>query len=119
MANNGQYSSVRDYARKALGVNPNSGEAYILIGDAYSASAASCGTGDLGRGGVYLVAADKYMKARSVDGSVASEANSKIANISGSFPDKQTAFFKGVIVGSSYTVGCWIGESTTVRFNGE
>ena len=116
--NNGQYSSVRDYAKKALGVNPNSGEAYILIGDAYSASAVSCGTGDLGRGGVYLVAADKYMKARSVDGSVASEANSKIANMSGSFPDKETAFFKGVTVGSSYTVGCWIGESTTVRFNG-
>ena len=58
------------------------------------------------------------MKARSVDGSVASEANSKIANMSGSFPDKETAFFKGVTVGSSYTVGCWIGESTTVRFNG-
>lgn len=116
--NNGQYSSVRDYARKAIGVYPNSGEAYILIGDAYSASAGSCGSGDLGRGGVYLAAADKYIKARSVDASVASEANSRLSGVSGSFPDKETAFFKGITAGSSYSVGCWIGESTTVRFNG-
>jgi len=46
--NNKQYSTVREYARKALAINANSGEAYILIGDAYAASATSCGSGDLG-----------------------------------------------------------------------
>jgi tetratricopeptide (TPR) repeat protein len=115
--NNSQFSTVRDYARKALSINPNSGEAYLLIGDAYAASASSCG-GDLGRGGVYLVAVDKYVKARSVDASVAGDANTKIAKWSAYFPDKESAFFKGITAGSSYTVGCWIGESTSVRFAG-
>ncbi len=116
--NDGKYSTVRDYARKALAINPNSGEAYILIGDAYAASATSCGTGDLGRGGVYLVAVDKYVKARSVDPSVAADANEKIGKYSAYFPDKETAFFKGINNGDSYSVGCWIGESTTVRTTG-
>ena len=113
--NNKQYSTVRDYARKALAINPNSGEAYILIGDAYAASASSCGSGDLGRGGVYLVAVDKYAKAKSVDPSIAEAAQGKINKYAAYFPGKEDAFFKGIKDGDSYRVGCWIGESTIVR----
>jgi len=113
--NNKQYSTVRDYANKALAINPNSGEAYILIGDAYAASATSCGTGELGRGGVYLVAVDKYAKAKKVDPSVADAAQEKINKYAAYFPVKSQAFFKGINNGDSYRVGCWIGESTTVR----
>lgn len=113
--NNKQYSTVRDYARKALAINANSGEAYILIGDAYAASASSCGSGELGRGGVYLVAVDKYAKAKSVDASVAEDAQAKINKYSAYFPGKEDAFFKGINNGDGYRVGCWIGESTTVR----
>jgi len=113
--NNQQYSTVREYARKALAINSNSGEAYILIGDAYAASATSCGSGELGRGGVYLVAVDKYAKAKSVDPSIAEDAQSKINKYTGYFPGKEDAFFKGINNGDSYRVGCWIGESTTVR----
>ena len=116
--NNGKYATVRDYARKALAINPNSGEAYILIGDAYAASATSCGTGDLGRGGVYLVAVDKYAKAKSVDGSVAEDAQGKINKYAAYFPNKEEAFFKGINAGDPYRVGCWIGESTKVRVGG-
>jgi tetratricopeptide (TPR) repeat protein len=113
--NNKQYSTVREYARKALAINANSGEAYILIGDAYAASATSCGSGDLGRGGVYLVAVDKYARAKSVDPSAAEAAQAKINKYTGYFPGKEDAFFKGINNGDSYRVGCWIGESTTVR----
>ena len=113
--NGGKYSSTRGYARKALAINENSGEAYILIGDAYAASASSCGSGDLGRGGVYLVAVDKYIKARSVDPSIVETANSKISKYSAYFPGKEDAFFKNINNGDTYTVGCWIGESTIVR----
>ncbi len=113
--NSKQYSAVRDYARKAIAINPNSGEAYILIGDAYAASAGSCGSGELGRGGVYLVAVDKYARAKSIDPSVAEAAQAKINKYSAYFPGKEDAFFKGVNNGDSYRVGCWIGESTSVR----
>lgn len=114
--NTKKYSAVRDYARKALEINPNSGEAYILIGDAYALSASSCGTGDLGAGGVCLAAVDKYAKAKSVDPSVAETAQAKINKYSAYFPNKEDAFFKGISAGASYRVGCWIGENTTVRF---
>jgi hypothetical protein len=50
-----------------------------------------------------------------VDASVASEANSKIKKYSEYFPGKEDAFFKNIKDGDSYTVECWIGESTTVR----
>jgi hypothetical protein len=115
---NKSYAKVREYARKAIAVNANNGEAYILIGDAYAASAPSCGSGDLGRAGVYLVAVDKYAKAKSVDASVAAKATEKINKYSAYFPDKETAFFKGINNGDSYRVGCWIGESTVVRTTG-
>lgn len=114
--NKKEYPKVREYARKALAINPNSGESYILIGDAYAASASSCGTGDLGRGGVYLAAVDKYAKAKSVDPSSAEVAQAKINKYAAYFPDKEDAFFKGINAGAAYKVGCWIGESTTVRF---
>ena len=110
-----EYSKVREYARKALAINPNNGVAYILIGDAYAASATSCGTGKLGRGGVYLAAVDKYIKARSVDPSVTSEANEKISKYTAYFPVKENVFFLNLKDGDSYSVGCWIGETTTIR----
>lgn len=113
--NSGKYVSTRDYARKALAIHPNSGEAYILIGDAYAASASSCSSGDLGRGGVYLVAVDKYIKARNVDTSIVDVANAKISKYSAYFPGKEDAFFKNINNGDTYTVGCWIGETTIVR----
>ncbi|MBT8327308.1 MAG: hypothetical protein KJP21_06265 [Bacteroidia bacterium] len=113
--NTKQYSKVREYARKALAINPNSGVAYILIGDAYAASASSCGSGKLGRGGVYLAAVDKYIKARNVDPSIALDANEKISKYSSYFPQKTDVFFLNMKDGDSYSVGCWIGETTTIR----
>jgi len=50
-----------------------------------------------------------------VDGSVAATANTKITNAKGHFPKKQDCFFESMNDGDSYTVGCWINETTTVR----
>lgn len=111
----GSLSEGRSYARKALEINPNLGDAYIVIGDAYASSASSCSGLKFKGREVYWVAVDKYVKARSVDPSVADKATEKINKYAGYFPDQQTAFFEGVTDGQSYTVGCWIGETTTVR----
>lgn len=110
-----QFTSCRNYAQKALGVNPNSGEAYIMIGDAYAKSSKDCGDGNCKSKAGYWVAVDKYQRAKAVDSSVAATANSKIANAKGHFPKKQDCFFEGINDGDSYTVGCWINETTTVR----
>ncbi len=109
------YSAARSYLLKSLAINPNDGKCYILIGDMYAASASSCGGDEISSRAAYWVAVDKYIKARNVDPTVADDANKKIATYSSYFPKVERLFFNEVKEGSSYTVGCWIGESTTVR----
>lgn len=110
-----KYSEGRTFARKALEINPHSGDAYILIGDAYAASVNACSGSKIKGREVYWVAVDKYAKAKSVDPSVEEKAIKRINKYSAYFPGKQDAFFAGLTDGQSYTVGCWIGEATTVR----
>lgn len=111
-----RYSEARSYALKSLAINPNDGKCYMLIGNMYAASAASCGGSDeiASRAG-YWAAVDKFIKARNVDPSVADDANKVIATYSSYFPTRERLFFNDIKEGSSYSVGCWIGESTTVR----
>ena len=56
-----------------------------------------------------------HIKARNVDPSVTENANKQITNYSKYFPGKEDAFFLGLNNGDSYTVGCWIGETTAIR----
>lgn len=109
------YSRARSLANEALKFNPNLGKALILIGDLYAASSGTCGGGFEGQT-VFWAAVDKYQRAKSVDGSVSEEANRKIANATKYFPSKEDLFMRSLKAGDPYQVGCWIGESTTVRF---
>lgn len=111
-----RYSEARSYALKSLAINPADGRCYILIGNMYAASAASCGGSDeiASRAG-YWAAVDKFIKARNVDPLVADDANKGIATYSSYFPTRERLFFNDIKEGSSYNVGCWIGETTTVR----
>lgn len=109
------FQQARANAMKILQLNPNYGKAYMLIGDLYAASASMCTSDDLGGATVFWVAVDKYQKARSVDSSVDSEAGSKISQYAKHFPASGDLFFRDMIEGNSYTVGCWINESTTIR----
>ena len=43
------------------------------------------------------------------------EANKQIARASAGFPPTKDLFFYGKQKGDSYTVGCWINETTTIR----
>lgn len=114
----GSYSKARDMARKAIGLNPNLGKAYLFIGDLYVAGRKSCGD-KFEQQTVYWAAVDKYIKARNVDPSVADEANKRINTYSAAFPSKNDIFFRNLEPNQSYTVGCWINETTTVRAGSE
>lgn len=109
------YSSARSFAQKAISLKSGWGEPYIVIGDAYVQGASSCDDGKVGKYGAYWAATDKYQKAKSVDGSVASDASKKIARVSMNFPPNKDLFFLELKDGDSYKVGCWINESTKVR----
>jgi tetratricopeptide (TPR) repeat protein len=111
----GQNSAARSNAQKAIQLRPNWGKPYIVIGDAYVGSARDCGENEFEQKAVYWVAVDKYSQAKSVDAGVTADANTRIATYSKYFPAKADAFFYNFTDGSSYTVGCWINESTKVR----
>lgn len=111
----GQSSKTRNFANKILQTSPNSGDAYILIGDAIVSMAKACDDGKIGSAGAYWLATDYYAKAKSVDSSVASRANQKIASYTKQFPLKTDLFFENMHEGDKYTVGCVNNEVTTAR----
>lgn len=107
------YSEARSYARKVLEIEPNNGNAYLLIGDSYAGGARNCDDGKAGVYSGYWLAVDYYSKARSVDSSVSEKANMKINSCAAQYPTTADMFMFGLSSGSSYT-HC-NGETTTVR----
>lgn len=109
------FPRARQAAYDALEYNPNNGEAYILIANLYASSAHNIFSETEKAGLVYLAAVDKLQRARAVDPSVASEANSLINRYSAAFMDPEAAFMMGIKAGESVFIPGWIGETTTVR----
>ena len=108
----------RTLARKAISVKPDYGDAYVLIAKLY-ASTTSCGKNSFLSSFVFCAAIDKLVKAIKVDSSVSAEANKLIASYSKYLPDSGEAMMQGKEyskAGVPITVGCWINESTTLRF---
>jgi len=110
-----QLVRARTYALQALEVRPNDGRPLILIGDMYASSATSCGENELEKKVAYWAAVDKFIKAKNVDPTVESVASQRIQTFSQYFPNDEIIFFYNLQKGQSYTVGCWINETTTVR----
>lgn len=107
---------ARSNAMQAILLNPNAGEAYIIIGDAYVMCASQCSDA-FEQKTIYWAAVDKYQKAKAVDPSVAARAQDRISTYSRYFPEKQECFFRGLTTeGASYILQCWPNETTTVRF---
>jgi hypothetical protein len=109
------FPQARAAALEAARLRSNDGRPYLLIGDMYASSAESCGDNKLTRKVAYWAAVDKYTKAKSVDSRLEQEANEKIATYSRYFPPLEDIFFYELTEGQSYTVACWINETTTVR----
>lgn len=113
-----KYSKVRTLSKKAIENNPSDGRPYLLIGKAYAASKElNIGEEEIEYSAVYWVAVDAFAKAKSVDASLAEEANKLIATYSQYFPEQEQWFMAiGTSEGDSYTVGGWINVNTKVRF---
>ena len=112
----GKNEVARTYAYKALAIRPNWGDPYLLIGNLYAGSSKSCGEDEFHQRAVYWVAVDKFLKAKAVDPSCATKANKYISKYSEFFPNKENAFFNNVKEGDSFSIGCWINETTKARF---
>jgi tetratricopeptide (TPR) repeat protein len=111
---NRDYCDAIRYAREAVGLNSDHGKAYIIMGDAIIATRDNLGD-DFEQRTAFWVAADKYAKAKSVDPTVASDANRKLDDYSSQYPNHEEVFFRDMQDGDSYQVKGCINEYTTVR----
>jgi len=110
-----QYSAARTTALDAAKLKPNWGRPYMLIGDMYGSSARNCGDAWNQRLAI-LAAIDKYAYAKSIDPSVADDANKSISRYNSSKPSIEDGFSRGIKEGQTVKAGCWIGESVKVRY---
>ncbi len=109
-----EFSNARQYARQSLEVIPNQGRCYLLIGLMYAGSKPY--DNPVLNKTVFWAACDKFNRAKAVDPSVAEEANKLIATYSKYFPTTEEIFFQPELgAGQTFTVGGWIGETTTCR----
>ena len=110
------FSQARQYARQAGKLKPNWGPPYILIGKLYASSGPRCGPG---RGWdsqiVTWPAIDKWQYAKRIDPTVTDEANKLIWQYQQYMPSVEDIFQRGLKEGQSFTVPCWIRETTTIR----
>lgn len=119
-----KYADARKYALASiatlsgLGQNKGQGRCYIIIGMCYAASQlyAQDAKGRILNKTVYWAAVDKFVKAKQVDPSVEAQASEFISSYSRYFPTKEERFdLPNEFSGSTYYVGGWIGETTTIR----
>lgn len=113
--NVGNYSKGRDAARRAAQVDPTAGESYLIIAMLYAESAKQYESSVFGGKEVFWAAVDKCVKAKQIDPSVEKRAKEMIAVYSQYFPSTETVFFNDYQDGQSYSIGGWIGETTTIR----
>lgn len=110
------FGNARTYAQKAAKLQPNWGEPAILIGKLYASSGPLCGPG---RGWdsqvVTWAAIDKWQYAKSIDPSVSNEATKLINQYSAFMPSVEDIFQRNLQEGQTYTIGCWIQETTRIR----
>jgi len=110
-----RYNDAKKYALEAIKLRPDWATPYILLAHTY-ANGPKCGEDDFEQRYVYWVVVDKLQRALSLDPDNAAQINSMIRQYSQLFPKKEEGFFRNVIEGSTVTVGCWINESTKVRY---
>ena len=119
-----RYADARKYAQASiatlsgLGMNKGQGRCYIIIGMCYAATQLypQDAKGRILNKTVYWAAVDKFVKAKQVDPSVEAQASEFISSYSKYFPTKEERFdLPNEFSGSTYYVGGWIGETTTIR----
>lgn len=109
-----QLSKAKQYALKSISLDGNNGKPYILIANMYASSPNWSDEAALNKC-TYFAVIDKLQRAKSVDPSVAEEANKLINTYAAHTPKDADLFFLSLKKGDSVTIGGWIGETTTIR----
>lgn len=107
-SNRGAKSEARSLAYKAIEADPASAsKAYSLIGGLYMGSQECYGNQDIvADRAIYIAAYEMYQKAGDSGGMARAKAQ---------FPSKGELFDRNIAAGTEMKVGCWIGETVTLR----
>lgn len=101
------YSAAREAARRAANYDKSlAGKATLLVANMYLATPGQ---------NAAFAAYDEAARAKSLDPSIAADANRVMNAAHGRFPTKENLFFEGGTAGASVSVGSWIGGTATVR----
>ncbi|WP_420317432.1 tetratricopeptide repeat protein [Ekhidna sp.] len=105
---NGQKSTARNSARRALSFDPSHKDAYKLIGDLYMTSFDDC-KGEKSQvqdRAVFIAAYNEYKKAGNSQAMAAAKAQ---------FPSIEDIFNENMEEGQSITIGCWINVTVALE----
>lgn len=106
----GQKSTARNTARRALSFDPSHSDAFELIGDLYYSSFGSgpCyqQKSQVEDRAVFIAAYDQYRRAG---------ATSKMNSAKAQFPSIEDIFNEGKEEGQALTIGCWINTTVTLE----
>lgn len=109
-------SAARTHAKRSVALLPDFGRGYMMIAYIYQSAKNSFGEDDFDKKSVYWIVADYFNKAAQADENVRAEARAKARSFRQYFPTTEDCFFfRNITKGAKYTVGGWIGETTTVR----
>lgn len=108
------WGKAKEYAKKAISINENNGNAYLTLAKIYAANTNWSDEAALNKCS-YFAVIDKCQKAKSVDPSVTEEANTLIGQYSRYTPKAEDLFFIGLQKGQAVSIGGIIGETTTIR----
>lgn len=113
----GNNAAAVEAAKKAAELDESiKGRAYLLIGTVWGQL--KCGGNEVEAHAHFWVAYDYVNRAKSVDPSLAADADALARQYVAYFPAKADAFMYDLVNGASYTVSCGgLRESTTVRTN--
>lgn len=111
------YGTSRQYCNAAMAAKPGFGAPMLLIASMYASTASSIYPDDpVKQRVVYCLVVDKAARAKAIDPSVTAQANKLIGTYSAAYPAKEDIFMHPDLQeGQSFTVGGWIGETTTIR----
>ncbi len=120
-----EFRKARNYARQAIDLDAEYGEAYVRMSSIYAATISDCTGGNkLEREDrtVYWLVVDYLNKAKDADASLASNVNNRIESYEGAMPSSEDKFFKGWESGDRFKINgevsecyAWIDETTTVK----
>lgn len=109
-----QAAKAKPYIQKAISLNPNDGNSYILLAQMYASNIRWCDDAPLNQC-TYFVVLDKLQRAKSVDPSVADKANELIRTYSAHTPKAEDLFMYRYKKGDTIEIKGWINETTTIR----